>query len=141
MSLDTILFPLSGGLLIGLAAVLLLLANGRIAGISGIVWGAVSRQADQRWRWLFVIGLMSGCFAYHALSGVPAPQPGAAPPWVIVIAGLLVGYGTRLGCGCTSGHGVCGIGRLSLRSLVATLSFMAAGVLTVYLLRQFAWGW
>jgi uncharacterized membrane protein YedE/YeeE len=128
--------PLSGGLAIGLAATILLLCNGRVAGISGILWGAVSRQHDQRWRWLFVLGLLVGPVVFHFLSGVPAPAPSQAPWWLIIIAGLIVGYGVRMGCGCTSGHGVCGIGRLSLRSLVATLTFMSTGILTVYLLRH-----
>jgi uncharacterized membrane protein YedE/YeeE len=130
------LLPLTGGLAIGLAATILLAANGRLAGISGILWGAVSRQSDQRWRWLFLLGLLIGPVVFHFLSGVPAPVPSQAPWWQIIIAGLVVGYGVRLGCGCTSGHGVCGIGRLSLRSTVATVTFMSTGIVTVYLLRH-----
>ena len=130
------LIPLAGGALIGLAATLLLLANGRIAGISGIVWGAVSDRADGLWRWLFIAGLILGPVLTHGMVGVPVPLPNPAPWWVIVIAGLAVGFGTRLGSGCTSGHGVCGLGRLSTRSLVATLTFMGTGIATVFIVRH-----
>ncbi|MEP5764249.1 MAG: YeeE/YedE family protein [Halieaceae bacterium] len=134
--MENYLAPLTGGLLIGAAAVALLYCLGRIAGISGILWGAVSGQADNAWRWLFLCGLVLGAALYHQLSGAPAPTPAALDwPWA-VSGGLLVGFGTKLGSGCTSGHGVCGIGRLSTRSLVATLVFMATGILTVYLLRH-----
>ena len=126
--------PLAGGLLIGLSSILLLLTLGRIAGISGIVWGALS-DPDRSWRWQFVSGLVAGAFAIHALTGRPIPAPSDAPLFVAVIAGILVGIGTRVGSGCTSGHGVCGIGRRSVRSIVATCTFMATGVVTVALLR------
>ena len=116
--------PLVGGLLIGCSALLLMLLLGRIAGISGIVWGAVSGQADNGWRWLFILGLLAGPWLYHAIAAVPFPEPPALDWPMAVAGGLLVGFGVRLGGGCTSGHGVCGIGRLSLRSLVATLVFM-----------------
>jgi hypothetical protein len=128
--------PLIGGLLIGASAVALLYFLGRIAGIAGIVWGAVSAQPDNAWRWLFIVGLLAGPLAYHFLAGVPNPAPSPLPWWQAVAGGLLVGIGVRLGSGCTSGHGVCGIGRLSPRSLVATLTFMATGIITVYVIRH-----
>ena len=131
--MESYFVPLMGGLLIGFAAVVMLLALGRIAGISGIVWGAVSGASDNGWRWLFVIGLPLGALLYHAASGSPPPVPSAKPVWIAVLAGLLVGVGVKLGSGCTSGHGVCGIGRLSTRSIVATCVFMATGIVTVLL--------
>ena len=126
--------PLAGGLLIGLSSIMLLLTLGRIAGISGILWGALS-DPDRSWRWQFVSGLVAGAFAIHALTVRPIPAPSNAPLFIAVVAGLLVGIGTRVGSGCTSGHGVCGIGRRSVRSIVATCTFMATGVVTVALLR------
>ena len=128
--------PLIGGLLIGVSAVLMLLLLGRITGITSIVWSAFSEIRESAWRWFFLVGLVAGPVLYHALSGAPAPAPNPSPWWLAAIAGLLVGYGTRLGSGCTSGHGVCGLGRLSVRSLMATLTFMAAGIVTVYVLRH-----
>jgi len=128
--------PLVGGLLIGAASVALLYFLGRIAGIAGIVWGAVSAQPDNAWRWLFILGLLAGPLAYHFVAGVPYPAASSLPWWQAVAGGLLVGIGVRLGSGCTSGHGVCGLGRLSPRSLFATLTFMATGILTVYLIRH-----
>ncbi|HEY7773266.1 MAG TPA: YeeE/YedE thiosulfate transporter family protein [Marinagarivorans sp.] len=127
--------PLVGGLLIGLAATLLLLFLGRIAGISGIVWGAISNQSDRLWRWLFVWGLIIGVGLYHAISGAPIPSYDMGPV-AAIIGGLLVGVGVKLGSGCTSGHGVCGLGRLSLRSLAATATFMGLGVVTVSVVRH-----
>jgi uncharacterized membrane protein YedE/YeeE len=127
---------LTGGLMIGTAAVGLLFLLGRIAGISGILWSAISGAADNAWRWLFLAGMVAGAFFYHAATGAPYPEPSSLG-WPFVWAGgLLVGFGTRLGSGCTSGHGVCGIGRLSTRSLAATCTFMATGVITVYILRH-----
>jgi uncharacterized membrane protein YedE/YeeE len=128
---------LLGGMLIGLAAVLLLLANGRIAGISGIVGGLLTRAtADMGWRVAFVAGLWLGGIVYWLVCGeVFAVQLAATWP-VMLIAGLLVGFGTRMGGGCTSGHGVCGIARLSKRSTVATLVFMGAGIVTVFMIRH-----
>jgi len=128
--------PLIGGLLIGATSVALLLLLGRIAGIAGIVWGAVSAQPDNAWRWLFIVGLIVGPLLYHILAGVPNPAPSPLPWWQAVLGGALVGFGVRLGSGCTSGHGVCGIGRLSPRSLVATLTFMLTGMITVYVIRH-----
>lgn len=127
---------LVGGLLIGAAAVALLYFLGRVAGISGIVWSAVSGQADNSWRWLFLLGLLLGPLLFHLGTSTPHPVASPLPWWQALTGGLLVGIGTRLGSGCTSGHGVCGIGRLSSRSLVATLTFMLTGIITVYLLRH-----
>ena len=126
---------LAGGALIGLAAVMLMAFNGRIAGISGIVNGALGGE-DARWRRLFVLGLVVGGGAWLILGGGPvfALREGFSLP-LLAGAGFLVGFGTRLGSGCTSGHGVCGIARLSPRSIVATLTFMAFGMLTVFVLR------
>ena len=127
---------LAGGLLIGAAATMLLLLNGRIAGISGIVGGLFRPKAgDLTWRLAFVIGLLAAPLAYGVFATLPAPRIDAGTG-VLVGAGLLVGLGTRYGSGCTSGHGVCGLSRLSLRSLAATLSFMAAGVVTVFVVRH-----
>jgi len=127
------LMPLAGGLLIGLAATLLLGLNGRIAGISTIVGGLWSaRPGDVSWRWFFVLGLLTG----GATLALVLPQAfGQSPssPAKLAVAGLLVGFGASLGNGCTSGHGVCGLSRRSLRSLVATLVFMATAMATVYL--------
>lgn len=128
---------LFGGLLIGLSATLLLLFNGRIAGICGILAAAVLPEgSDRAWRWLFLAGLLGGTLLWHLLSGAAVPLPTRASPWLVVVAGFIVGYGTQMANGCTSGHGVCGLGRLSPRSLVATVSFMLAGALTVFVVRH-----
>jgi len=127
---------LAGGVLIGLAAAMLVLLNGRIAGISGIVGGLVAaRRGDTAWRVAFVLGLFAAPLVMLLHATAPRIEAG---PGTLVVAGLLVGLGTSYGSGCTSGHGVCGISRLSPRSLVATAAFMAAGVATVYLARHFA---
>lgn len=133
------LAPTAGGLLLGLAATWLLLSLGRIAGISGIAWGALMGP-DRDWRWLFLVGLLAGGAVTHLLLGLPQPLESKAPLWLMVVSGVLVGYGTRLGGGCTSGHGVCGIGRLSPRSFLATGVFMAAGMATVFVVRHVAGG-
>lgn len=127
---------LAGGILIGLAATLLLLINGRVAGISGIL-GTLLRptRGDIAWRVAFLAGLIGAPSLWILAAQLPAIQIEASYP-ALVLAGLIVGIGTRYGSGCTSGHGVCGISRLSPRSLVATLSFMAGGFLTVYLIRH-----
>ncbi|MBA3702599.1 MAG: YeeE/YedE family protein [Rubrobacteraceae bacterium] len=124
---------LAGGMLIGLATALLMLFNGRIAGISGIVGGLLGRKASEvGWRAMFAAGLLLGALAYVlAVGGTFSVKVEASLP-VMVAAGLLVGLGTRLGSGCTSGHGVSGIARLSRRSIVATLVFMGAAALTVF---------
>lgn len=127
---------LGGGLLIGLSATLLLLFNGQIAGISGILNGAMRFRAAELWRWLFLLGMIGGGFLYeYGLAAEPTPRPDA-PAWVMLLGGCLVGVGTRMGNGCTSGHGVCGLGRLSIRSLVAVLTFMATAIATVFIARH-----
>ena len=127
---------LAGGLMLGLASALFILVNGRILGISGILGGLLApRKGDVIWRLAFILGLLAA----------PLVVAGLAGPWqvrieagwgTVVVAGLLVGIGTRYGAGCTSGHGVCGLSRLSPRSLVATLAFMGSGFVTVYLARH-----
>ena len=121
-----------GGALIGASAVLLMLLNGRIAGISGVFSGAVfADRGDRTWRISFLIGLIAAPVIYQFTTGtVPAFDMQASWP-LIIIGGLLVGFGTRLGSGCTSGHGVCGLSRLSPRSFVAVLVFMGFGMITV----------
>lgn len=128
---------LVGGLLIGLAAALLLLLNGRISGISGIVGGLLApKSSDASWRVVFVVGLLLGAFIYMLATDGTVPVTMQASVPVLVAAGLLVGFGTRLGSGCTSGHGVCGIARLSKRSIVATSVFFGVAMLTVFLTRH-----
>lgn len=127
---------LAGGLMIGLAAVLLLGLNGRIAGISGIIGGLLPPRATApAWRLSFLAGLFLGALAFAALNAQWQVELPLAWPWMI-LAGLLVGFGTRLGSGCTSGHGVCGIARLSPRSCVATGVFMLSAALTVFVIRH-----
>ncbi len=127
---------LAGGMLIGLAAALLILFNGRIAGISGIVGGLLRpRQGDLGWRIAFLAGLVGTPLLWQLWLALPAVRIDAGAP-ALVVAGLLVGVGVRYGAGCTSGHGVCGLSCWSPRSLAATCVFMAAGFLTVYLLRH-----
>ena len=127
---------LAGGMLIGLAAALLVLFTGRIAGISGILGGLLRWQAgDRAWRLAFLCGLAGAPLAYLLFAPLP-PVTIEAGNATLVTAGLLVGLGTRYGAGCTSGHGVCGVARLSPRSLVATLLFMLAGFATVFLIRH-----
>jgi uncharacterized membrane protein YedE/YeeE len=128
---------LVGGLLIGVAAALLLLLNGRLSGISGIVGGALaSKSSDLGWRVAFVAGLLVGAFAYVLATGDALLVRMQASVPILVVAGLLVGFGTRLGSGCTSGHGICGIARLSKRSIVATSVFFVVAILTVFLNRH-----
>jgi uncharacterized membrane protein YedE/YeeE len=125
---------LIGGLLIGLATVLMMLLNGKIAGISGIVGGLLARKGSEvGWRAVFVAGLLLGAFVYMLATGGVFPVKIQASLPVMVVAGLLVGFGTRLGAGCTSGHGVSGIARFSKRSIVATLVFMSVAIVTVFL--------
>ena len=128
---------LVGGLLIGGAATLLLWLNGRIAGISNIANGLLEwKPGDLLWRLLFLGGLVAGAGVFYALFGhAPVARPNF-PAWLLGIGGVLVGFGTSFGSGCTSGHGVCGLGRLSMRSLVATLIFLATGIITTYVVRH-----
>lgn len=126
-----------GGILIGTSAILLLWLTGRIAGISGILYGIFTREsAERHWRLLFVVGLMLGGFLYQFFTHQPLTTRANFPLPLLISAGFLVGIGTRLGSGCTSGHGVCGISRLSNRSFAATLIFMLAGIATVAIVRM-----
>ena len=129
------LMPLTGGVLVGLSAMWLLLSLGRIAGISGIAWGFLAGP-ERAWRWLFLTGLLAGGLLTHNVIGQPVPAESSAPLWLIATSGLLVGLGTRISGGCTSGHGVCGLGRRSPRSLVATATFMTLGVITVFIMQS-----
>ena len=127
---------LLGGVLLGLAASLFILVNGRILGISGIVGGLLrARSGDAAWRLAFVLGLVVAP-AVYGLVGGPVSATVDAGWATLIVAGLLVGVGTRYGAGCTSGHGVCGLSRLSPRSLVATLAFMGAGFAIVFVIRH-----
>lgn len=122
-----------GGMLIGAGAILLMLTNGRIAGISGIVSGALSIFSfEQVWRWSFIVGLIAAPIL-TGLIGFTLPDRLATDELTLMIAGVLVGVGTHIGSGCTSGHGICGIGRLSTRSLVATVTFMLTAMLTLFI--------
>lgn len=140
MTIDWIDFTpwssLAGGILLGIAASLFILVNGRILGISGIVGGLLRpRGGDAGWRVSFLLGLFAAPLLYMAVAGPLEIEVDAG--WgAVVLAGLLVGIGTRYGAGCTSGHGICGLSRLSPRSLAATLAFMGAGFATVYLVRH-----
>ena len=140
MSIDWSAFTpwssLAGGLLIGIAAATLALFNGRIAGISGIIGGLLRLpKGDSGWRAAFVLGLVGAPLLYALAFTLPRPKIDAGYA-SLILAGLMVGIGTRYGAGCTSGHGVCGLSRLSPRSAVATLAFMGAGFVTVYVLRH-----
>jgi uncharacterized membrane protein YedE/YeeE len=127
---------LAGGVLIGLSAAVLILGSGRVAGISGIVGGLLKPGGpDTSWRLAFLGGLLVAPLLWRLFAALPEAQP-VAGGGLLVVAGLLVGIGTRYGSGCTSGHGVCGLSRLSPRSLVATLAFMGAGFATVYVVRH-----
>jgi uncharacterized membrane protein YedE/YeeE len=133
----TPLSALAGGLLIGASAALFLVLNGRIAGISGIVGGLLHpNRSEIGWRVAFLVGLLTAPLAYRAFGGVLPPVLLDAPLALLVVAGLIVGFGTRLGAGCTSGHGVCGIGRGSPRSLAATAVFMITAIATVLITRH-----
>lgn len=134
--METVILPLAGGALIGVAAAMMLILNGRIAGISGIVGGTLALdREDLSWRFSFVAGLLAGGAALVLLRPLSFPTEISAGTGELIAAGLLVGFGTRLGSGCTSGHGVCGMARLSPRSFVATATFIAAGAATVVLNR------
>ena len=133
--MNSYLLPLTGGILLGLSAIWLLLTLGRVAGISGIAWGSIAGP-ERGWRWLFLVGLLLGGMLTHTVIGQPLPDESTAPTWLIAISGLLVGMGTRMGGGCTSGHGVCGLGRRSPRSVTATLTFMSLGIVTVFVMQN-----
>ena len=140
MTLHPYLQSLIGGVLIGLASWLLLFTLGRVAGISGIAGGLLTTRPpsddERNWRWAFLFGLIvMGILAMKFFGQASLGALPIRPPWLLGAAGLLVGFGTVLGSGCTSGHGVCGIGRRSIRSLVATLTFMVAGIVTVAIVK------
>ncbi|MGL6001137.1 MAG: YeeE/YedE family protein [Plesiomonas sp.] len=136
LSFSSALLGLTGGGIIGLSALLLLKSTGRIAGISGILTGLLHPNKEWFWRILFVLGMAVGALYTANLMGITLGSTVNAPLPLIVVAGLLVGFGAKLGNGCTSGHGICGMGRLSVRSIIATCTFMATGFITVYLLRH-----
>lgn len=131
---------LAGGLLVGLSAALLIALLGRVAGISGITgallqvptWSSIKQWG---WRLAFILGMVAAPLVWQLFAPLPAMEM-PSNPIIIIVAGLLVGFGTRMGSGCTSGHGVCGISRLSLRSLAATLTFIATGAITVFVMRH-----
>jgi len=128
---------LIGGAFIGLAAVILMALNGRIAGISGIAGGLLDNNSgDRSWRWLFLIGLLAGVILHELIRPESFALREGFPPLLLIAAGLIVGIGTRMGSGCTSGHGVCGISRFSARSLAATVTFMITAAITVALVRH-----
>lgn len=128
---------LIGGALIGISVSFMLLWNGRVTGISGIINGILTpAKGDTAWRVLFVLGLLVGGIAVNALNPATFTGQLATDTWTVIVAGLLVGFGTILGSGCTSGHGVCGLSRLSPRSIVATLTFISAGVAAVYIFKS-----
>jgi uncharacterized protein len=127
---------LGGGILIGISVTLLLAFNGQIAGISGIAKGAMTFAKAEFWRWFFLIGMILGGGLYeYRLASQPTPTSTFAP-WAMLIGGFLVGFGTRMGGGCTSGHGVCGLGRLSPRSAVAVMTFLGTAIVTVFTVRH-----
>ncbi len=133
----TPLSALLGGALIGTAATLMLWINGRITGISGILGGVLFPvKTDAVWRVLFILGLLCGALLFMLIRGAPIESIPQATPLLSILAGFLVGFGTRLGSGCTSGHGICGIARVSKRSFAATLVFMLTAIVTVFLTRH-----
>lgn len=128
---------LLGGALIGLSVSLLLLLNGRMAGISGIMNGLFSApKKEEIWRGLFLLGLILGALIFQFITDDSLTVRGGYPVWLIAIGGFLVGFGTRMGSGCTSGHGICGMANFSIRSIAATLTFMLSGMVTVFMLKH-----
>jgi len=127
---------LLGGALIGLSASLLLLLNGRMAGISGIMHNLFNSKEKSVWRGLFLIGLIVGAASFQLFTDGGLALRQGYPVWAIIIGGVLVGFGTRMGSGCTSGHGICGISNFSMRSITATITFMASGMITVYIFKH-----
>jgi uncharacterized membrane protein YedE/YeeE len=131
------LLAIAGGVFIGVSAVLMLLFIGRIAGICGITFSLLeSNKINQPWRWIFLLGLVTGPILIHKLYELPIPNAPTDNLPLLIIAGLITGFGTKLSNGCTSGHGVCGIARFSSRSIVATIAFMLFGLLSVYVLKH-----
>ena len=135
ISLNMILASLLGGILIGTSASWLLWMNGRLAGISGMMWRLLFTKTAG-WRVTFLTGLIGGAALYYKLFGGAPVARENFPVWLLIVSGLLVGYGTSLGNGCTSGHGVCGLGRLSMRSLIATLTFLLVAIITTFIVRH-----
>ena len=134
-----VLMPLTGGILIGISASMMLLFSGRIAGVSGIFGGMLFQQGKERaWRLSFITGLIVGGILLYAINAEFFENSSGRGFLAVNIAGFLVGIGTRIGGGCTSGHGVCGIGRLSVRSIVATVTFVFAGMVAVVFLKSFS---
>ncbi|MEW4983830.1 MAG: YeeE/YedE thiosulfate transporter family protein [Cycloclasticus sp.] len=129
---------LAGGILLGVSASILMYLNGRIAGISGIVAGILNNPSatEKAWRTAFVLGIIGGAFAYAYFFPINIEPREHMTTALLVVGGLVVGFGTAMGGGCTSGHGVCGISRLSLRSITATAAFLVAGIITVYIVNQ-----
>lgn len=141
MNLSQALYSLLGGGLIGIAVTQMLLFNGRVTGISGIIASSLAKPAsDGLWRWMFVAGLIVGGLLIQTIRPDFFTNSSDRSSIAILMAGLLVGYGTVMGSGCTSGHGVCGMSRLSMRSVIATLTFMLFGFLTVQVVRYFMGG-
>lgn len=141
MEPSSILNPLIGGATIGVAVTLMLLFNGRVTGISGILASALSMPSKEGlWRWMFLAGMISGGILVHSLNPDLFVNLSGRGLTLVAVAGLLVGYGTVMGSGCTSGHGVCGISRFSVRSVIATVTFMLFGFLAVQGVRYFLGG-
>ena len=135
-----IAWAIFGGLLIGSSASLLLLSVGKIAGISGTLFGAFKVDLANLWRWVFLFGMILGGFVAHQLFGISVPDFDTDNTWLIAIGGLLVGAGTTIANGCTSGHGICGLSRRSPRSLTATVTFMSAGIVAYYVFNHLLGG-
>ncbi len=141
MDLTQILASLFGGGLIGIAVTIMLLFNGRVTGISGIIASSLTKPTNEGiWRWMFLGGLLAGGVLIQFVRPDLFTNVSGRSSVAVIVAGLLVGYGTVMGSGCTSGHGVCGMSRLSVRSFMATLTFMLFGFLTVQVVRYFAGG-
>jgi len=132
---------LLGGIIIGLAATFLMLFNGRILGISGIVKGALTPiKGDSQWRWSFILGIVTMGAIYFSIQPQAFDVQIIRSPYALGVGGLLVGLGTAFGSGCTSGHGICGISRLSIRSIVATITFIFTGAVSVYIIQHLMGG-
>lgn len=127
---------LIGGILIGISATILLAFNGRVAGISGMINGAIIFNKKDAWRWLFILGMLIGGVIYEFILARQPTPTSTFVPLKMIIGGFIVGFGTRMGNGCTSGHGVCGLGRLSVRSLAAVLTFLSTAFVTVFVVRH-----
>ena len=141
MAFNSVLYPLFGGALIGVAVTLMLLFNGRVTGISGIVASSLSKPSpDGLWRWLFLAGMIVGGLLMHIIRPDFFVNQTGTDLKLVTLAGVLVGYGTVMGSGCTSGHGVCGISRFSVRSAIATVTFMFFGFLAIQIVHYFLGG-